>query len=126
MVTDVFTLIPTSIRPQHSLEELIQDDPGPGATVPTRETIEECFEAALHDVRDPKDTWGRPLRLEVRAESGRRGRTHWAVEVLSDGPDRQPGTDDDISTAEPYGAYDARHYPDMDPGPDDRPPERRH
>ncbi len=111
-------------RTEHSLRELAHESAS-GATVP-RETAEGCFTAALREVREPEDARDRPLRLGLHPneESGRPGRLSWDIEVLSDGPDMKPATEDDISTLEPYGAYDARHYADMDPGPGDTPPGR--
>jgi uncharacterized protein len=51
------------------------------------------------------DAWGRPLRARVLAQG--------ELQVLSDGPDKAPGTADDLFSDEPYEAFVERVFPDL-------------
>jgi TPR repeat protein len=79
---------------------------------PSREEVEALARAALKAARNPSDAWGRPLRVQVYPKDPKY--LPWGVHVLSDGPDGRPGTEDDLSTAEPTWVYDRRRYPALD------------
>jgi TPR repeat protein len=79
---------------------------------PSREEVEALAHAALDGARNSNDAWGRPLRVQVYAKDPKY--FPWGVHVLSDGPDGRPGTEDDLSTAEPTWVYDRRRYPTLD------------
>jgi TPR repeat protein len=79
---------------------------------PSREEVEALARAALEAARQSSDAWGRPLRVQVYAKDPKY--LPWGVHVLSDGPDGRPGTEDDLSTAEPTWVYDRRRYPTLD------------
>ncbi len=79
---------------------------------PSREEVEALAHAALKAARNSSDAWGRPLRVQVYAKDPKY--LPWGVHVLSDGPDGRPGTEDDLSTAEPTWVYDRRRYPTLD------------
>jgi hypothetical protein len=54
---------------------------------------------------DRNDLWDRPLRLSFVSPG--------VFHVISDGPDKKPNTTDDMSTAEPFKAYDQRVFGDL-------------
>jgi hypothetical protein len=95
-------------------EETQRIDSGsdPSGPVPSRSDVETLARDALRAARTPNDAWARPLRF--RLSPGDSKYLPWRVEVLSDGPDQITGTQDDLSTAEPYGAYDKRRYAALD------------
>jgi hypothetical protein len=106
---------------EHAEHELLHSHgPDPVVARPSADDVERLAARALRDARYPDDAWGRPLRVRILPGDSRY--QPWDVEVLSDGPDGEPHTEDDISTSEPYGAYDERRYPGMDPAPGDTPP----
>jgi hypothetical protein len=51
------------------------------------------------------DGWGRPLRVRFVSDG--------IFDVVSDGPDRVPGTTDDISLSEPFAMYRRRVFGDL-------------
>jgi HEAT repeat protein len=67
-----------------------------------------ALEGALSQVKagnDRNDMWDRPLRVQYVSPG--------VFNVVSDGPDKTPGTADDLSTAEPFEAYDQRIFGDL-------------
>ena len=73
--------------------------------------VEEFARQALRSAREPNDAWGHPLRFHV--VPGPPKHRPWEIEVLSDGPDQMPGTEDDLSTLEEY-SYDDVRYASLD------------
>lgn len=69
---------------------------------------QEEAEALLRDANlghHRLDGWGRSFRVKFVSEG--------VFHVVSDGPDMTPNTDDDMSSTEPFGAYQRRVFGDL-------------
>lgn len=104
----------SDIQRAAEFEETRRIGPGsaPSRPVPSRSDVEALVRDALRAARTPNDAWARPLRFRLSPDDSKY--LPWKVEVLSDGPDQITGTEDDLSSAEPYGAYDERRYAALD------------
>jgi len=76
-----------------------------GVALISQSALESVLAEVDSSSKDRKDRWGRPLRVRFVAL----GDFH----IVSDGPDRTPGTPDDMSTAEPFPVYDKRVFADL-------------